>query len=715
RVQDLRFEMQEGQQFLNQIMGVDLSEIEIRLLDQKTEGWVAGLQFVALSLQGMAQQTDRQRFIEQLTGRDRHMVDYLVEEVLHQQSAETQHFLRHTAVLDRLQASLCEAILEQANGQQTLEYLERANLFLIPLDNERRWYRYHHLFLDLLRQRLQQSVLPATIRQLHQRASQWYEAHQLIDEAIEHALKAEDYETVIRLLEPIAARLLWGRGAIGQLWHLLAQIPQEALQQSPQLIITGVWSHYWAHDRAGVEKYLGMLYTLDELPSTITGQVKAIEAVIALAAGDSTNALTNLQEAVSTISEDELDLLSFFRYGLGLTLYAHTMDLDEAQTHFKTSIDLAQENNNLFVITLSTGFLGIILQTQGRLHQAHDLYQKTLTYLENQDAQALPVSSYIHVWLANIYYEWNEVEKALKHVEKGIALGEQAQIGDAITNGYMLQATWYQDFGYIEKADQRLQQLKAWGAKIGLERVDAQIANAAAGIATKRQDWATVDHWLSTSGVDVTDRPQQLSEDHWRLLELLHARTYFDKDSTRLAGAIDLVDHLINLARNIGAKHDLISHSILKALIHQACNEHDLALPPLIEALQLGEPEGYCRTFLREGQPLMSLLQLALKRNIAPKYTHHLLQAFADESQRFASALTSPSPTLPDHIEPLTSREQEVLQQVAFGLTNLEIAETLVISLATVKRHISNIYSKLDVRHRTEAVALAQELDLFRE
>lgn len=719
---DLRFQDAEISAFFTTRAGISLRDADVAILAERTEGWAAALQFVLLSVQHIVEPEQLQQVIRNLSGRDRRIVDYLLTEVLAQLSAEQQHFLLHTAILARMEGELCAVVTGQSNTQAMLEAFERANLFLIALDNERRWYRYHHLFAELLRHRLVQQSGKATLSALHQRASQWFAQQGLIDEAIDHALSAEDFTRVAQLIEPVATQLLWGRGAVTRLWRWLEAIPLVTLQQFPRLLLTAVWSHLSTVRLEDAYFYLNALLALPVVDASTQAQVYTIQATISEARGEKATAHQLAHRALALLPADDAEARAVVLFSAYIVLTRDDV-LTSLHPWLNEALVAAKSCGNYYIVGFVMRFLAWIAIARGELHHAFALGQETLQLAEAQRDQALLAKAFAHYVLAEIYDEWGERRAAAEHYAQGLKIGEQCQVSDIIMPGYMYYSRQLAQQGNRQALTTILDKLWVLIKKVNMPRVTADFARSTALLSLELGDLNAVAAWITTQGLTPTTMAPDLDRDsdcailvRYRLTQ--HAIT---QDPATLAGVSDLIATVQQKAVATANHHSAIYFGTLQALTCQALGELERALHHLQTALTLAQPGGYSKSFTDFGAPMQALLQMAHQQGILPDYTQKLLTAFANQpspnippaQEQFSSASQSQQAPIPNLIEPLTDRESEILHLVAAGLKNSDIAEQLIITIGTVKRHIANIYGKLGVTHRAAAIARAHELHLL--
>jgi LuxR family maltose regulon positive regulatory protein len=713
RATELRFTFSEVTEFLNQVMGLDLSTEDIAALESRTEGWIAGLQLAAISMQG---RKDVAGFVQSFTGTHHFVLDYLVEEVLEQQPQTVQDFLLQTAILDRLTGSLCDAVTGQQNGQATLETLERANLFIVSLDEERRWYRYHHLFAELLQQRLNANH-PDLIHDLHSKAATWYEMRDDLPEAIDHALAIDDVETAIRWMEKGALGAL-ERSELRLVLNWVALLPEPALESSPWLFIYHAWALLLTGQvdgaRSRLENIEWLLKAIQEQDETqkqeMLGFIAGLKAILGLWQRDFASGLDFARQALEKLPESSW-IRGYCAIVMGSGFWG-TGNLAAARDAYAESYSVGKASGNKMLAVSGACNLAYALELEGHLEQAVKLFQDSFQLAE-QDGHVLAVAGYIHVELARTLYELNDLDAASQHLREGIELCQQLADGRAEKIGHCLLA--------------RVQLAQEKSASVLDSIQKAKDADPSPGtpfdlrggeypqvwLWLKENKCQELKSWLKESSVNLDD----VSFFKTKLTYTMHARVLIalgrkHPEGTYLDDALDLLKELLELAEKNGWGSKVIEILVLQALGRQSKGGTSQAMATLERALTLAEPGGFIRVFVDEGSPMGNLLYQALGRGISPDYVRRLLAAFPDVAPEQAgppSAQTCES----DLIEPLSERELEVLALVAEGLTNREIASRLYLALNTVKAHTRNIYGKLGVHSRTQAVARARTLRLL--
>jgi len=703
RAADLRFTPSEAAEFLNKVMGLNLSAEDIAALETRTEGWIAGLQLAALSMQG---HQDTTSYIQSFTGSHRFVLDYLVEEVLQQQPESVQTFLLRTSILDRMCGPLCDSVLgsPSASGQETLEYLERANLFIVPLDNERHWFRYHHLFADLLRQRLQRISALATekekggVNELHRRASQWYEDNALEIEAFHHAAAANDIER--------AERLITGGGiplhslpAVTSILDWLDSLPKTVLDARPWLWVKSAMSTIQAGKITGVEEKLhaaeaalaaAMQNTdLDDKTRDLIGQIAAVKATLANLRYQPEAAIIQARRALEYLHPDNPPFRSRAFWMLG-SAYQLQGDRAAARQAYTEAIAIRQTSGNITMTALATTGLGQIQESENQLCQAAETYQRSLQMLSDQGP---PNASEEYLGLARIYYEWNDLETAERYGQLSLQLARQ-----------------------YDRAIDRFVICEVFLARLKLAR--GEVAEAAAILAqadqsVRQQGFVQRIPEVAAAQVITLLRQDNLAAAvhlaQMHELPLSQARVYLAQGDT--AEALAVLEPCRRLVEAKGWADERLKTMILQAVALHTNGEKNKAVQLLGEALTLAEPGGFIRIFVDEGAPMAQLLLEAASHGVMPDYISKLLAVFEAEQRKSEDKPDlSPAKLL---IESLSQRELKILQLIAQGLSNREISERLFLALDTVKGHNRKMFDKLQVQSRTEAIARARELGLL--
>lgn len=726
RVADLRFTDGEAATFLNQVMCLDLSAEDIAALGSRTEGWITGLQLAALSLQerDAAHVT---RFIQSFTGIHHHVLDYLVEEVLQQQSPRLQSFLLQTSILTRLTGSLCEAVCDFENdspdridGHTLLSQLKESNLFIVPLDDERRWYRYHHLFADLLQYRLQQEQ-SSTIPDLHRRASKWYEEHGYIDSAIRHAIAADDLEQAASLVveHSYAAN---ERGEVSTVRRWFDLLPDEIVRSDPTLSVDCAWTLFLSGQIGAVEERLNDAESLlagqagplnSEQVAELFCKINTLRAILYGIEGRPMRSTEVAQQVLKLLPDDRRSERGILLLTLAVN-FRDVGDIAQASRSYADAVTLLLAGENIMAAIMAVEQLVRLLVMQGKLVQAVEVCQEMLdASAEFGASEQLRVlcSDMARANLSHVLYERNELADAETYVRQGIEQAKRGGFIQSLVIGNILLARILQARGDADGANKMLR------AAINSTQMDLQQMYQTELTACQVQLWLaqeqldTASQWAHASDLSAEIETKLQNEyEHISLARVLVAQGRASSDGAILTRAIGLIDRLALSAESAGRVGHLIDLLVLQALALDALGDLNQALSCLEQALGLARPQGFVRIFLNNGGPIIRLLKEAARRNIGADYAVKLLERVDTDPQPDGPDLSPPSPL----VDPLSDRELEVLHLMAQDLTYKEISNHIMVSLNTVRTHVKNIYSKLMVHKRSEAVAKAEELNLLK-
>ncbi len=724
RLKDLRFTPVETAEFLGGAVGPGLTGEAVRLLNARTEGWIAGLQMAAVSIRDRdAAHIDQ--FIRSFTGSSHFVLDYLAEEVLQRQPPDIQSFLLRTSILDRLSGPLCDALLSEGapaadsppSSQAILDHLEHANLFVIPLDDEQRWYRYHQLFADLLRQRLKETK-PALWPALCQRASLWHEQNGFIAEAISYALAAKDEERAVVLVEQAAeATLMHSEVATFLGW--MEKLPDRLVRVRPALCVYQAWA--MLVQGRSLEAVEARLANVTGDATLLAGLAAPLHAFVAINRGQVALAADLSRQALEQLPEQE----SFLRSVAALTLgsaYVAAGQTAAAQPALDEAARLSRKAGNVMVGVLLLCYLAEMRRREGKLRQAHTLYLEALEQATGDRGQRWPVAGRALLGLGEIEREWNELELAASHMADGIELtlgGGQL----SVLSGYLGLARIRQGQGNYEAALAAIEQARKLAHQSELSSLyDFALDLIQATLWLAQGNLADARRWAEQRGLDQEANPAEMDQRddyvkyHFRKYEFgVAARLWIAEG--RAGEALILLDQVIPRLEKWRRPGLDIEMRLLRALAFQAQGHLDKALDALEGALALAEPEGYVRTFLDDGEPLRRLLTdfCAQVEDRSPRlrdYADRLLAAYAPPS---AGPLPSEpvSARVPFLAEALSDRELEVLRLLATTLSAAEIAGELQVAVSTIRSHVKSIYGKLGVSGRLEALQRARELSLL--
>ena len=694
RLSDLRFNSEETSRMFELPEGAPLSETEIKLIEERTEGWAAGLRMALLSIQGKA---DRANFIHQFSGSHRYILDYLAEEIFNSQNEEIQSFLLQTAVLERLCAPLCNALTGRTDGQACLETLERANCFLIALDDEHNWYRYHHLFADLLRVRLKQSAQDQsnTIIGLHQRAAEWLEANHDNEDALQHSLQAGDFDRAARIVENSTLEL-FARGRLHQLLAWVRLLPAELTQQRSWLNVYQAWTLAFAARLPEAEQLLANAETIlktqpqwDEDRARIQAEISAVRALVAMTCGDLPTALALADQQAQHIPAQGSFARSVQQWAVGYALRMKG-DLEAAQACFAEALNLGYELDNLWTICSTSADLGAILRQKGDLRQAEAVFRAGL----KRATQAYGGPGYIgrlEAFLASLLLERGEREEAKQQIALAIQHNRQWENPNHCAYAWMVRTNIALVEGQNEEAQAALKEANAWVERSPVVpplrfSIEATQVNSCLKNGQVQEAIAWLErHPFSQPGAvppagEIADA-----------FQILNARILLAAGKSDAAHPMLL--QMEQDARRSGKNGVLIEILLLLA---QTSPDPATAFVYLRDALELGLPRGYRQVFLNAGEKIIDPLE-------ACQDIPSVVDLLAE--------LRSTQKDVGDHL--LTAREIEILRWMASGLSNPQIGARLYISAGTVKAHTAAIYRKLNAANRAEAIARAKDLGLL--
>jgi LuxR family maltose regulon positive regulatory protein len=708
RAADLSFSTDETANLFNQSLNLQLSTRDIQLLETRTEGWAAGLQLAALSLHGRRDPSD---FIKGFKGDNRYIADYLTEEVLSRQPEQLRNFLLQTSILGRLSGPLCDAVSDQENSRQVLNTLEKANLFVIPLDDERCWYRYHHLFADLLEQRLrtQQGDL---VPELHRRASQWFAQNGFKNEAVDHAFFAQDYVQAVQLIEEIA-EIDWDRARESRLLRWLKELPDEQIDANPKLCIfyaRELFKSGYLDDAEkklqAAEQILESTFISDLNKEGLLGRIAVIRAYISSRTGDLTRTITFSSRALKLLPQGDLNWRSVAATMLG---FGYGSDkLIKSEQAFIEAMKISKAAGNVYYHIFAGSCLGSVMAKRGKFKEAKDFSRQLLSLAIENGIEQTGIAGSLYANLGMILCEWNDLDEGIRLLNKGIELSELGRDPVIVASGQLglLRALMYRmDFAGAFKLMENINEragnfvLPPWITNtISALNVFFWLGSGNLNAALQ---------WAQERGLSIDDKLDGLHEvEYLALAHILISQNKLDE-------ADGLLQRLIENAKAGDRVYMMIEMLLMRALIFKAKQDTAAALAELKLALSLAEPGGLIMILVSKGKPVAELLEEivavqkrdhdATKAGFSLSYAKKILFVFK----------AGTPPKIEDLLDPISDRELEVLHLIAAGLSNREIAEKLFISLNTVKTHTKNINSKLDVNSRIKAVARAKELGLI--
>ena len=713
----LRFTPQEVETFFDVVMGLRLTDDEVAELEARTEGWVTGLQLVGLSLKDREHPSE---LIHTLAGTHRYILDYLVEEVFSDLPPLLQTFLLRVSVLEHLSPELCDTVVGEPDvpqqSKKILEFMDASNLFIVPLDSQRQWYRFHPLFADFLRDRLV-AQHAEELPDLHRRAAAWYASRGLLSEAIRHCFAGGDVDRAADLIQAEARDLLT-RGEITTLLRWIDALPEEVIAARPHLGLSRAWAML-------MREPINFLDTIDQQIDQIAEGFGILSADLLSALAESEpeslrraglsefamllafarrdnhdvdDTIKLFKAALEYMPESEHLLRGFTLAGLAST-YARKGAIKLAEDAFAQAAQHSLAANSIYGYVACTDWLATMQAEQGQLTRAAATYRQAIKLLTSQAQYPLPLSGHVYVGLADVLLEQNDLQGAFENLQVGLQVGVQVRDVDALLNGYVIQARVLQMLNKGEEAQEAMQNAErqaletksmscvhdaqAHKARLALALGDVQVA----------QRWAAGRGLGSVGDVHMEGPPNEIEQ-------LTYARLLMAVG--KASEALPILEALSGLQEQIGRTRALIESLTLQALCLRSLGRMDEAVRTLARALMLAAPEGFARVFIQEGPPLAALLRTVGSLGHSPEYVKHLLEIFGE------------APALQESVlDPLSERELEVLRLVADGLTNAEIADQLVIAHSTAKTHINRIYSKLGVSTRTHAVARARQLQIL--
>lgn len=697
RASHLRFTADEIETFLTQTMHLSLDKTSIEQLDKRTEGWIAGLQLAGLSLVGRA---DTSAVIDNFRGDDRYVVDYLMTEVLHQQDTATHDFLLKTSILETLSSSICDHLTERNDSNLMLHKIDRANLFLVPLDNRRQTYRYHHLFADLLRHQLKLQYGDDIVRQLHRQASHWYHEQGNALSAIHHASQINNYSRMADLLSSYRLNFLES-GEWFIMGRLLRQLPPDIVESRPDLAMARAWEMLSSTQMSELADYLDKLIPRFEDPH-LASEAAILQGYIMLWRNLPHKAIEQSQQALANLGQANDFLQSFALNNLGFA-YRAANQLTEALNVFQEVDRRFSEKQDIVHLRMTVNAIANIHEMRGDLMQAKHIYQSTLErYTARGHSQRM--MGLLYLGLGNIYYEWNDLTLAEQYLKQSFAGWSPTDLAKEVMHGHIYLAFVYQAQGKPDDATQEMQSALELSSVLADEGFRIYINAYQARLDLLQERWTAVGAWANSLPLD-TKNPAINDFTQYSYLTVVR---WWLKDNTpeTLQQIQFILQPMIELADETGRDALKAEALLLNAMLAQTFGEPSIAVDHLITALQVGHQ--FRRLYLNEVDAIGDLLKTIATRDDLPtaliQHVHNLLTDMPiHQSASDSSSL----------IESLTDREFEVLKQLADGHSNRQIAEALFVSVGTVKTHARHIYEKLSVNNRTHAVARARELGIL--
>lgn len=724
RARDLRFTSHDTACFLRGL-GLTLSQANMANLEDKTEGWIAGLQLAAIALQSSSVQDggDPSGFIAGLSGSHRFILSYLTEQVLDQQSEDVRYFLLQTAVLDKLHGDLCNVVTGRTDGRFMLDRLFNANLFLIPLDDEGQWYRYHHLFADLLRDR-QRVLLEGETAVLHQRASRWYAQENMINEAIQHALAAADFARAVALLESHAMRLIM-QGYVKTVDNWVQAIPDRWQSQSPKTNLAFAWMHLLRGTYAQAAPYLERLQTsfsssqIDEQEGrSLKAEWLVMQSLLLNMKGAFGEGLAMIRESLEIVPERDNRVRSLTYFGLAAS-YQAAENYESAVEAYQLAIRYGRAADNLVAEMLSVSGLAMMAFDHGQLHLAFEIAVPVSNRIERSGSLS-PISTVVYGILGEVYYQWCQTREAQRHLQHALELSTLGGYKSGMINCRVLLSRLSQLEGDLEAAADKIREAAVMAQAETPDYVQQEIAAQQVCVFLAQSRPAAARMILQGQGFSFEDGfafpafPSDQSISHSlgllynsSLRFLLH-QAQIRHDLASLEPGVKLADSLIARMRQGQSIVVTLEALLLRAQMHTVLGNHRNSQADYLTALELGEPEGFLGVFIEQGLSAAEALTTLVRQHrigaIQPGYIKRILAAFSD--------VTLPSekaPSIRPLIDPLTERELEVLVLIAEGLKYEEIATALTVSLNTVRYHVKAIYGKLNVNNRTQAIRTARQ------
>jgi LuxR family maltose regulon positive regulatory protein len=711
RQADLRFSEEETVAFLKQSSGIELSPKDANLLVNRTEGWITGLQMAALS---MRNKKDTSRFVENFNGSHEYIVDYFINEVLNNLPEQTRSFLLKTSFLDQLCGSLCDEVTGWTGSQQTLEKLHEANLFLVALDDEHVWFRYHQLFSDLLQKSCKRDN-PAEVLELHLRASRWFEKNEFIHQAVEYAFLAHDNAHVASLLEDVAENVL-GHGEHLWLFKWIEKLPEEQMEIHLRLkilratILTSIGMLQPAEEALqNLDTYMAFHATSAPGQDYTVGRVAALHAIIAVQRGDINSAKRYAQQALKTLAkgnQHEAPWRANMLLTIGLANIA-LGNLAEARQNLNMAIGEAKLVSDPFTFLEVTSHLVEVLWSYGHLHEAVELCQECLQFIDKHDLGWAPMSGEVLIRWCLLLCERGDLSQAEGFLKQGMELIRRGGVPWALAWGYHMKIFFLiaqGDLMAAEAATQEADQLPQFTELPA--RVVSGISALKVLVWVRLGKFEEAEKHLKKRGIWTGSQIRYpLHREYQSLAALLIAKG-------DLGDAESILESMTEWAEETKQHRTLICARVLQSLAYAARSEMQKALTFLSRAMDLAEPEGYYQAILEVGQPVIPLLYAAVQKGIHPDFATRLIEGFKENRPSPVEMLDTQKP-VPDVLIPLRMREIEVLKLVADGQTNKEIAQGLHISLRTVKFHMTSILTKLGVDNRLQAVTKAKMLGII--
>lgn len=736
RAQDLRFTLAEAAAFLNHTMRLTLSHGALAALEERTEGWAAGLQLAALSMQG---REDPDAFIKSFTGSHLYIAEYLVDEVLKRQPVEMQAFLLQTSILDRLNAALCEKVAGCPDGQEKLKTLQKANIFIIPLDDEGRWFRYHHLFSDLLNARILSSASKSELQRLHLNAAHWYEQNDMLAEAVEHCLIAGDYAQAAQLVETAALQMiLQANVRVVERW--LQAIPQAFIEKSPRINMAYAWIHLLRgmpqQALPFIDRLRGIFASPDAvmLAPSLQAEWFGIQAELLIVQNKPMESRDLAIRAQAMLPQVEPTVRSMLYITLAKA-YQMTLDYDRAAEVFQMIVQDAQRSGDMTFEVLGTSGQAQMLLKQGRLRRTHEIASEGIRRLE-QSGKKVPFSATLFGELGQVYFHWHQFDQSREYLRRSMEMSGKSGYSDPEIYFHLMFSKMCLMENDREGSAREMEQAAQVARVIPPAMIQANVIAQQARVHLELGQRGAAEQVLEAEGFHFDDSfafptlttgaPVTLEAGlvYNCALRILLDRAKTDLEHRQLQAGIDLGRRVFEGELRCQHLPVALETLLLLSQMHALLSEDQSSLDATAQALELAEPEGFISTFIEEGKPIADLVEDLLARGLAggPKleFAQEILAAFRTQPGPPSETVRRPAAKPPAQgvqllVEPLTARELEVLQLIAGGDSNQAIAEKLVITVSAVKKHTGNIYGKLNVNSRTQAVSRARQLGLLSE
>jgi LuxR family maltose regulon positive regulatory protein len=711
RIQDLRFTYEESQAFFNMVMDLGLTNREIQLLETRTEGWGVGLLLAAQSLKG---REDKHEFIRNFSGSQHYILEYLVEEVLNRQTEGVRNFLLQTSILDRLCDSLCRAVTGNDSAEVTIQQLSKDNLFVIPLDQDHVWYRYHHLFADLLVNFLQKESAQEDILQLHQRASRWYQENDDFEKAIKHALNGRDYKRAADLIEYNVQQVI-AHGQVRTLLGWIGAIPEKIINSHPHLRFYHAWALSLGGQHRMAERILmDAKSTFASLPNSpeylaLRGEAAALLTGIITYYNDPPRIIREAQEALKYLPDDNLISRARVFIALG-TAYAYSDEIQQATQNYQKARDIALKAGNPFLGAAAIEMLaGMQIYHQGGLRGAAQNLEQILELGRTKDGSYQPFTGTAHTLLAEVNIEWNNLDAAARLLETGVGLIQKGGIQYSLTHTNCTKARLKIALGEMESALEALRDAETASKSSPLMHILIHNYACQVKFALGMGDIETASRWAKAdSTVMKYEIPKNLPNYLCEVQKIALAHVFLAQGE--MEKALETLNDIYIQAETAGRMRHIVEICLLKAIALKELGRSEDAFAAFENCIALAEPEGYVRLFLEAGETIVDLLKMVRGRH--EEYVSELLASFDGQKVKVESDAVH-RPGGEELVESLTEREMEVLRLMCEGYSNQDIADEIIVSVNTVKKHTSNIYGKLGVRNRAQAVLRAHEIELI--